>query len=78
MTNCELPAHITPTQVTGDQGIKVTVAGIHLELVHAPGESPDQVMVWWPKERVLFSADNFYRGFPNLYALRGTKRYEDY
>ncbi len=30
--------------------------------------------VWWEKERVLFPADNIYKSFPNLYAVRGEKR----
>ena len=55
-----------------DDRLKVTLAGIDLELVHAPGETPDQLNVWWGKEKVLFPADNIYKAFPNLYAVRGT------
>jgi glyoxylase-like metal-dependent hydrolase (beta-lactamase superfamily II) len=40
-------------------------------LVHAPGETDDQVVVFLPADRVLFAADNFYEAFPNLYAIRG-------
>ena len=43
-----------------------------LELVAAPGETNDQLYVWLPQQKVLFSGDNFYRSFPNLYAIRGT------
>jgi uncharacterized sulfatase len=28
--------------------------------------------VWLPKQKVLFAGDNFYKSFPNLYAIRGT------
>ncbi len=28
--------------------------------------------MWLPESRVLLAADNFYRSFPNLYAIRGT------
>ena len=54
--------------ITGDtwleeEGLKILVA---------PGETDDQLMVWWTAERVLFCADNFYRAYPNLYAIRGT------
>jgi glyoxylase-like metal-dependent hydrolase (beta-lactamase superfamily II) len=48
------------------------VAGTDLVLYHAPGETNDQIMVWWPKKQILFPADNIYRAFPNLYAVRGT------
>ena len=38
----------------------------------APGETPDHMVVWYPEKKILFSGDNFYRSFPNLYAIRGT------
>ena len=41
-------------------------------LYHAPGETNDQIIVHWPEEGVLCPADNIYRAFPNLYAVRGT------
>ena len=31
-----------------------------------------QLYVWFPAQRVLFSGDNYYKSFPNLYAIRGT------
>ena len=36
------------------------------------GETNDQIIVHWPEKDVLFPADNLYRAFPNLYAIRGT------
>jgi uncharacterized sulfatase len=50
----------------------INVAGVELELVAAPGETNDGLFVWDPAGRVLFAGDNFYRSFPNLYAIRGT------
>ncbi len=50
----------------------IKVAGIELELVSSPGETNDQLFVWYPAGKVLFAGDNFYRSFPNLYAIRGT------
>ena len=43
-----------------------------MKLVHTPGETDDQLYVWLPEKRVLMPGDNFYRAFPNLYAIRGT------
>lgn len=63
---------MTPTRRIGDAGEKVTLCGVELELVMAPGETPDHMVVWYPGKKVLFSGDNFYRSFPNLYAIRGT------
>ncbi len=51
--------------------------GFDLELAKAPGETPDHIVVWLEAERILFSGDNFYHAFPNLYAIRGTP-YRDF
>jgi alkyl sulfatase BDS1-like metallo-beta-lactamase superfamily hydrolase len=45
---------------------------VEAELVHAPGETADQIFVWLPEKRVLFPGDNVYKAFPNLYTIRGT------
>lgn len=57
---------------TFDKTLKTNVAGIKMELVHAPGETNDQLFVWLPDKKVLLPGDNFYKSFPNLYAIRGT------
>ena len=41
-------------------------------MVHAPGETDDQLFVWLPEQKVLLPGDNFYWTFPNLYTIRGT------
>ncbi len=65
-------ALLPPTRTFDGESMTVTVAGVKMELVHAPGETPDQIFVWLPDKRVLMPGDNFYRSFPNLYAIRGT------
>ncbi len=61
-----------PTRRIGGEGEQVRTCGIELELAMAPGETPDHMVVWYADRKVLFSGDNFYRSFPNLYAIRGT------
>eukprot|EP00013_Stygamoeba_regulata_P001740 CAMPEP_0177639248 /NCGR_PEP_ID=MMETSP0447-20121125/5921_1 /TAXON_ID=0 /ORGANISM="Stygamoeba regulata, Strain BSH-02190019" /LENGTH=599 /DNA_ID=CAMNT_0019141265 /DNA_START=35 /DNA_END=1834 /DNA_ORIENTATION=+ len=63
---------IYPTHVFEGDRKTISVAGVELELIHCPGETNDQIAVWYPAQRVLFAADNFYRAFPNIYAIRGT------
>ncbi|MFH2063650.1 MAG: alkyl sulfatase dimerization domain-containing protein [Pseudomonadota bacterium] len=63
---------IRPTRTFSGDRLDLTIAGIKLELVHAPGETGDQIFIWLPDKKVLLPADNFYRSFPNLYAIRGT------
>ena len=65
------------TRLIPEDGAHVTIAGIDLQLVMAPGETPDHMVVWYPEKKVLFCGDNFYRSFPNLYAIRGTM-YRDF
>ena len=61
-----------PTHFLEGERKTIKVAGVELELVAAPGETNDGLFVWDPAGRVLFAGDNFYRSFPNLYAIRGT------
>ena len=62
---------LRPTK-TFSQSLDVTVAGIHMVLEHAPGETNDQIFVWLPEKKVLLPGDNIYKTFPNLYTIRGT------
>lgn len=64
--------HIPPTMTFEEERIAVEIAGINLELVAAPGETNDQLYVWYPEQSVLFPGDNFYKAFPNLYPIRGS------
>ena len=66
------PGLIRPTTTFDGERMKVEVSGVEMELVFAPGETPDQIFVWLPKYKALLPGDNFYRSFPNLYAIRGT------
>ncbi|MEC5128744.1 alkyl/aryl-sulfatase [Verrucomicrobiales bacterium BCK34] len=63
---------VPPTIRISEDGHKETIAGVELEFYLAPGETDDAMFIWLPKEKVLFSGDNFYHAFPNLYAIRGT------
>lgn len=62
---------VRPTKTFRDT-LEDTVAGIHFQLVHAPGETDDHLFVWLPERKVLLAGDNIYRAFPNLYTIRGT------
>ncbi|ETO19477.1 hypothetical protein RFI_17751 [Reticulomyxa filosa] len=46
--------------------------GVTFEFHHAPGETIDQIFIYLPEKRVLLPADNVYRAFPNIYAIRGS------
>lgn len=61
-----------PTHFLEGEEQTINVAGVELQLVSSPGETNDQLFAWYPAGKVLFAGDNFYRSFPNLYAIRGT------
>ncbi len=63
---------VPPTRRIGDGGKRISRCGVDLDLVMAPGETPDHMVVWYQDKGVLFCGDNYYRSFPNLYAIRGT------
>ena len=50
----------------------IRLGGVTLEVSRNPGETSDQVLVWFEQDRVAFAGDNMYRSWPNLYAIRGT------
>jgi alkyl sulfatase BDS1-like metallo-beta-lactamase superfamily hydrolase len=64
-------AYRPPTRTFRDR-LSLTIEGVRLELVHAPGETDDHLFVWLPQHRALLCGDNFYHSFPNLYTIRGT------
>ncbi len=69
--------HIPPNKRISEDRVTISRCGLDLDLVHAPGETPDHMMVWLKDQEILFCADNFYPIFPNLYAIRGTP-YRDF
>ena len=68
----EAGREVKPSHFLTEESRTLDVAGLTLELVAAPGETNDELFVWHPASRTLFAGDNFYRSFPNLYAIRGT------
>lgn len=65
------PVLIPPTKLF-DESLELQFGGLAMTLVHAPGETEDQIFIWIPEKKVLLCADNYYPSFPNLYAIRGT------
>ena len=62
---------IRPNKTFTDE-LDTSICGVQVTLVHAPGETNDQIFVWLPERGVLMPGDNIYKAFPNLYTIRGT------
>jgi alkyl sulfatase BDS1-like metallo-beta-lactamase superfamily hydrolase len=65
--------YIPPTHTFSGDRLEVTIANVRLQLLHTPGETPENIAVWLPEKRVLLPGDDFYKAFPNLYAIRGAR-----
>jgi len=63
--------YLPPNRTFSDR-LDLDIEGVKLSLIHAPGETDDQIVVWLPDLRVLLPGDNVYKAFPNLYTIRGT------
>src|SRR6185295_15162783 len=66
-------AYVPPTRTFSEDRLELTIAGVRLQLLHTPGETRENISVWLPDRRVLMPGDDFYRAFPNLYPIRGTR-----
>lgn len=64
--------YIPPNTIFQDS-LNITLAGLDFELYAANGETNDQLFVWCKNEAALFAGDNYYKAFPNLYAIRGSQ-----
>lgn len=63
--------HIPPNHLIHERQ-SIDLDGMSAELIFAPGETADHMVVWLPEAGVLMPGDNWYHAFPNLYAIRGT------
>jgi alkyl sulfatase BDS1-like metallo-beta-lactamase superfamily hydrolase len=63
---------IAPTKTFSDK-LEVTIAGVRLQMIHAPSEAPDEIAVFLPQNKVLLSAEVIQGPtLPNIHTLRGT------
>lgn len=72
-TTVYLPDDMMPLGKVGARGVERTIDGVRLQLIAAPGETDDALMVYLPGERILACGDLYYSCWPNLYAIRGTQ-----
>jgi len=64
---------IEPTILLEESRTNLSICGVNVDLVAAPGETDDHLYVWLPDSKVLLCGDNFYNSYPNLYAIRGAQ-----
>lgn len=58
-----------------DDELKLTVAGVEMEIYHVPSECSDEICVWLPQSKVLHVAECIQgENYPNIYSIRGSNR----
>lgn len=66
-------AAFSPTHFFTGEREKIEIDGISFELVAASGETYDNMYIWMPEQKILFTGDTYYKSFPNLYTIRGSQ-----
>ncbi len=71
------PLPIVAPDITFDECYCATFGGRRFEMISTPGgEAPDAIVVWMPKERIVFTGNLFgpvFMSVPNLNTIRGDK-----
>ncbi len=62
---------LPPTLTVKDE-LKLTIAGVKINLFSAPAESQDVIVVWLPDKKVLIQIGIMYEAFPALVTMRGS------
>ena len=66
------PSGFLPPTTTVKGELKRVIAGVEINLIAAPAESQDVIIVWLPHQRVLIQIGIMYEAFPALVTMRGS------
>jgi alkyl sulfatase BDS1-like metallo-beta-lactamase superfamily hydrolase len=68
---------IEPTLLVDERDYKFSQGGVDFEVLSTPGaEGADNISLWLPQQKILFSGDFFgplFPQFPNVFTMRGEK-----
>lgn len=68
------PTFIEPTDWVTETGQTVTIDGVRMEFILAPGsEAPAEMLIYFPDFKAICAADEVLHSLHNLYTLRGSK-----
>ncbi len=66
------PSGFLPPTTTVKDELKRVIAGVEINLISAPAESQDVILVWLPEKEVLIEIGILYEAFPALVTMRGS------
>ena len=68
---------VEPTILVDEGDYSFTLGGVEFEVLSTPGaEGADNISLWLPQQKILFSGDFFgplFPQFPNIFTMRGEK-----
>jgi alkyl sulfatase BDS1-like metallo-beta-lactamase superfamily hydrolase len=68
---------VEPTMLIDERDYKFSQGGVNFEVLSTPGaEGADNISLWLPQQKILFSGDFFgplFPQFPNIFTMRGEK-----
>lgn len=73
-TNVIGPSGFMPPTITVKDQLETTIAGVKLNLIAAPGETQDIIVVWLPEKETLIQIGLIYEAFPALTTMRGSRQ----
>nr|WP_244541546.1 alkyl/aryl-sulfatase [Rhizobium tibeticum] len=73
MTPHTREGYLPPTRTFAGDSQTTEVAGVRMQLIHTPGESPENTAIWLAEKGVLIPGDDFLKSYPNLSPIRGLK-----
>ena len=68
------PSGFMPPTISVKDKLETTIAGVELNLIAAPGETRDIIVVWLPEKEVLIEIGLVYEAFPALTTMRGSRQ----
>jgi alkyl sulfatase BDS1-like metallo-beta-lactamase superfamily hydrolase len=63
---------IYPTRTFRDS-LKLQIAGLDIELIHSPSETPDNIILWLPGKKVIATGDSLTPTLPPIFTARGQR-----
>jgi alkyl sulfatase BDS1-like metallo-beta-lactamase superfamily hydrolase len=49
------------------------IAGLEVELIHSPSETPDNILLWWPGKKTILTGDSLTPTLPPIFTARGQR-----
>jgi alkyl sulfatase BDS1-like metallo-beta-lactamase superfamily hydrolase len=63
---------IYPNRTFRDR-LALDVAGLEIELIHSPSETPDNILLWFPEKKTILTGDSLTPTLPPIFTARGQR-----